>query len=136
MPRDHALANKSPAMLNSSSQRLIGSGRSGKRSVRPMRDSSRVCGRPWTLSYVKVLRYTHHQASDMLYQQTEENNLQTAKRRAEREAADHKQKTLRFVIVLLPVSHQANQPFSLERELERLRNRLDRPPSGFGSPGK
>lgn len=66
-----------------------------------MRDSSRVCGRPWTLSYVKVLRYTHHQASDMLYQQTEENNLQTAKRRAEREAADHKQKTLRFVIVLL-----------------------------------
>ncbi|TFK47329.1 nonmuscle myosin heavy chain b [Heliocybe sulcata] len=42
--------------------------------------------------------------------QTSESNLQLAKRRAEREAADYKQKTL-----------------SLEREIDRLRNRLDRP---------
>lgn len=42
--------------------------------------------------------------------QTSESNLQLAKRRAERDAADYKQKTL-----------------SLEREVERLRNRLDRP---------
>lgn len=50
------------------------------------------------------------QAMDHL--QTEESDLQAAKRRAEREAADFKQKTL-----------------NLEREVERLRNRLDRPAS-------
>ncbi|KAI0828577.1 nonmuscle myosin heavy chain b [Trametes gibbosa] len=44
--------------------------------------------------------------------QTSENNLQLAKRRAEREAADFKQKAL-----------------ALERELERLRARLERPSS-------
>ncbi|KAG6837022.1 hypothetical protein H0H93_016229 [Arthromyces matolae] len=50
--------------------------------------------------------------------QTEEANLTTAKRRAEREAADYKQKAL-----------------NLERELERLHNRLERP-VGAGSPRK
>jgi len=56
------------------------------------------------------------QAMDAM--QTEENNLQSAKRRAEREAADYKQKAL-----------------NLERELERLRNRFDRPASVLlGSP--
>ncbi|KIY52211.1 hypothetical protein FISHEDRAFT_35911, partial [Fistulina hepatica ATCC 64428] len=49
--------------------------------------------------------------------QTEESQLQSAKRRAEREAADYRQKSL-----------------NLERELERLRNRLERPASTFGSP--
>ncbi|KAJ3931027.1 MAG: nonmuscle myosin heavy chain b [Lentinula lateritia] len=48
---------------------------------------------------------------------TQDNLLQSAKRRAEREAADYKQKSL-----------------NLEREVERLRNRLDRPASAFGSP--
>jgi len=46
--------------------------------------------------------------------QTEETKLQAAKRRAERDAADFKQKSL-----------------NLERELERLHNRLDRPASGM-----
>lgn len=56
------------------------------------------------------------QAMDEL--QTSENNLQLAKRRAEREAADFKQKAL-----------------NLEREVERLRSRLDRPSSVLmGSP--
>ncbi|KAG6866166.1 hypothetical protein C0991_008120 [Blastosporella zonata] len=50
--------------------------------------------------------------------QTEENNLTAAKRRAEREAVDYKQKAL-----------------NLERELERLHNRLERP-SSTGSPRK
>lgn len=50
------------------------------------------------------------QAMDLM--QTEENSLTSAKRRAEREAADYKQKAL-----------------NLERELERLHNRLDRPAS-------
>ncbi|KAI0666368.1 nonmuscle myosin heavy chain b [Trametes maxima] len=50
--------------------------------------------------------------------QTSENNLQLAKRRAEREAADFKQKAL-----------------ALEREVERLRARLERPSSALlGSP--
>ncbi|TBU21401.1 nonmuscle myosin heavy chain b [Dichomitus squalens] len=50
--------------------------------------------------------------------QTSENNLQLAKRRAEREAADFKQKSL-----------------NLEREVERLRSRLERPSSTLlGSP--
>ncbi|CDO73933.1 hypothetical protein BN946_scf185016.g90 [Trametes cinnabarina] len=50
--------------------------------------------------------------------QTSENNLQLAKRRAEREAADFKQKAL-----------------ALEREVERLRARLERPSSTLlGSP--
>jgi len=52
--------------------------------------------------------------------QTGESNLQSAKRRAEREAVDYKQKAL-----------------NLEREVERLRNRLDRPTSTLldrGSP--
>ncbi|KAJ6591377.1 myosin II heavy chain [Mycena sp. CBHHK59/15] len=53
---------------------------------------------------------TLRQAMDAM--QTEESDLQSAKRRAEREAADYKQKAL-----------------NLERELERLRNRLDRPAS-------
>jgi len=51
--------------------------------------------------------------------QTEESNLQAAKRRAEREAVDYKQKAL-----------------NLERELERLHNRLDRPAASGGSPRK
>lgn len=51
-------------------------------------------------------------------QQTSENDLQLAKRRAEREAADFKQKSL-----------------ALEREVERLRARLERPSSTLlGSP--
>ncbi|KAF5348933.1 hypothetical protein D9757_015255 [Collybiopsis confluens] len=50
-------------------------------------------------------------------QHTQENLLQSAKRRAEREAADAKQNAL-----------------ILENEVERLRNRLERPPSSFGSP--
>ncbi|KAG7095147.1 hypothetical protein E1B28_005926 [Marasmius oreades] len=49
--------------------------------------------------------------------QTDDNLLQSAKRRAEREATDFKQKAL-----------------SLERELDRLRGRMDRPSSAFGSP--
>ncbi|GLB41100.1 putative TRAFAC class myosin-kinesin ATPase superfamily, myosin family protein [Lyophyllum shimeji] len=58
------------------------------------------------------------QAMDTL--QTEESNLQAAKRRAEREAADYKQKAL-----------------NLERELERLHNRLERPAAASGgSPRK
>ncbi|KAH8096877.1 nonmuscle myosin heavy chain b [Cristinia sonorae] len=62
----------------------------------------------------KVL--TMRQQMDEL--QTSENNLQLAKRRAEREAADFKQKSL-----------------NLEREVERLRNRLDRPSTVLlGSP--
>ncbi|KAG5729993.1 Myosin-11 [Termitomyces sp. T112] len=56
------------------------------------------------------------QAMDTM--QTEESNLTAAKRRAEREAADYKQKAL-----------------NLERELERLHNRLERP-AGVGSPRK
>ncbi|KAJ4498392.1 class II myosin, partial [Lentinula lateritia] len=48
---------------------------------------------------------------------TQDNLLQSAKWRAEREAADYKQKSL-----------------NLEREVERLRNRLDRPASASGSP--
>ncbi|KAI0325559.1 hypothetical protein GY45DRAFT_217193 [Cubamyces sp. BRFM 1775] len=56
------------------------------------------------------------QAMDKL--QTSENDLQLAKRRAEREAADFKQKSL-----------------ALEREVERLRARLERPSSTLlGSP--
>ncbi|KAF5366211.1 hypothetical protein D9758_005722 [Tetrapyrgos nigripes] len=52
------------------------------------------------------------------FQQTQENLLQSAKRRAEREAADSRQKLL-----------------SVEREMERVRNRLDRPVSVLsGSP--
>ncbi|THU98627.1 hypothetical protein K435DRAFT_660593 [Dendrothele bispora CBS 962.96] len=50
--------------------------------------------------------------------QTQENLLHSAKRRAEREATDSKQKLL-----------------SVEREMERVRNRLDRPASVLsGSP--
>ncbi|KAH7919841.1 nonmuscle myosin heavy chain b [Leucogyrophana mollusca] len=50
--------------------------------------------------------------------QTEESNLQLEKRRAEREAGDYKQQTL-----------------NLGREVERLRNRLSRPPSSIGDAG-
>lgn len=39
--------------------------------------------------------------SDFCFQQTEETNLQSAKRRAEREAADFKQKALKFVSLFL-----------------------------------
>ncbi|KAL1743339.1 nonmuscle myosin heavy chain b [Schizophyllum fasciatum] len=55
--------------------------------------------------------------TDMLH--TQENELQSAKRRAERDAADYKQKAL-----------------NLERDNERLRNRIaiDRPSSAYGSP--
>ena len=54
----------------------------------------------------------------LCHQHTSENNLQLAKRRTEREAADFKQKAL-----------------NLERELERLRSRLERPSSALlGSP--
>ena len=57
-------------------------------------------------------------SADILIQLTSENNLQLAKRRAEREAADFKQKAL-----------------NLEREVERLRSRLERPSSALlGSP--
>ncbi|EKM53127.1 uncharacterized protein PHACADRAFT_58510, partial [Phanerochaete carnosa HHB-10118-sp] len=63
---------------------------------------------------IKVLNM--RQAMDEL--QTSENDLQLAKRRVEREAADFKQKAL-----------------NLEREVERLRSRLDRPSSVVaGSP--
>ncbi|KAK0457669.1 uncharacterized protein EV420DRAFT_1546773 [Desarmillaria tabescens] len=55
------------------------------------------------------------QAMDTM--QTQENDLQSAKRRAEREAGDFKQKAL-----------------TLQHELERLRNKLDRPTSALGSP--
>ncbi|EMD32423.1 hypothetical protein CERSUDRAFT_118769 [Gelatoporia subvermispora B] len=55
------------------------------------------------------------QAMDEL--QTSENNLQLEKRRAEREAADYRQKAL-----------------NLEREVERLRSRLDRPSAALGTP--
>lgn len=52
------------------------------------------------------------------FQTTSQNALQLAKRRTEREAADFKQKSL-----------------NLERELERLRSRLERPSSALlGSP--
>ncbi|KAF8634039.1 hypothetical protein AX17_004304 [Amanita inopinata Kibby_2008] len=57
------------------------------------------------------------QAMDRM--QTDEAGLQAAKRRAEREALDYKQKAL-----------------NLERELERLHNRLERPPSAASSPRK
>ena len=67
-------------------------------------------------SYVVSLHCFH--LPDVLSQQTSENNLQLAKRRAEREAADYKQKSL-----------------NLEREVERLRSRLERPSSTLlGSP--
>ncbi|KAH8110939.1 hypothetical protein DFH11DRAFT_728463 [Phellopilus nigrolimitatus] len=48
---------------------------------------------------------------------TKEGNLQIAKRKAERDAGDYKQRVL-----------------SLEREVERLRGRLDRPASTLQSP--
>ena len=53
---------------------------------------------------------------NFVIQLTSENNLQLEKRRAERDAADYKQKYL-----------------GLERELERLRHRLERPSSVVGS---
>ena len=56
--------------------------------------------------------------ANSLSQLTSENNLQLAKRRAEREAADFKQKAL-----------------NLEREVERLRSRLERPSSVVGTVG-
>ncbi|KAF8154672.1 class II myosin [Crassisporium funariophilum] len=55
----------------------------------------------------------HNMRQSMDNMQTEESHLQAAKRRAEREALDHKQRVL-----------------SLERELERMQNRLERPNSG------
>ncbi|KAG8905822.1 hypothetical protein FRB99_008187 [Tulasnella sp. 403] len=51
--------------------------------------------------------------------QTSESQLQLAKRRAEREAADFKQRSL-----------------NLERELERLKSRLEHPTSALSSPRK
>ena len=70
-------------------------------------------------------------------QQTSENNLQLAKRRAEREAADFKQKALKCAFFhAFRFERVADTTDSLERELERLRSRLDRPSSGMllGSP--
>ena len=43
-----------------------------------------------------------------LSQHTSENNLQLAKRRAEREAADFKQKSLKFVLYLDMVGVKSN----------------------------
>lgn len=70
-------------------------------------------------------------------QQTNESELQLAKRRVEREAADHKQKALRYepVSLFLSVS-DFNLARSLQREVERLRNRLERPSSATSSPRK
>jgi len=60
-------------------------------------------------------------------QQTEEHNLQAAKRRAEREAVDYKQRVLRSALALLPYVNFIESFNSLERELERLHGRLERP---------
>ena len=76
-------------------------------------------------------------------QQTNESELQLAKRRVEREAADHKQKALKYepLSLSLPASDFDLPPFSfflysLQREVERLRNRLERPSSATSSPRK
>ncbi|PFH51656.1 hypothetical protein AMATHDRAFT_142103 [Amanita thiersii Skay4041] len=58
----------------------------------------------------------HSLRQEMDKMQMDEANLQAAKRRAEREVLDYKQKTL-----------------NLERELERLQNRLERPASSIAS---
>lgn len=60
-------------------------------------------------------------------QQTEESNLQAAKRRAEREAVDYKQRVLRSAPVFLSYAYFVESFNSLERELERLHSRLERP---------
>ncbi|KAI0700654.1 hypothetical protein C8T65DRAFT_580079 [Cerioporus squamosus] len=66
-------------------------------------------------SYEEKIVGMRHKMDELL---TSENNLQLAKRRAEREAADFKQKSL-----------------NLEREVERLRSRLERPSSVVGTVG-
>ena len=59
-----------------------------------------------------------------------DSNLQLAKRRAEREAADLKQQALKYVITIgSNIDATDISRGSLEREVERLRNRLDRPSS-------
>jgi hypothetical protein len=65
-------------------------------------------------------------------QQTDESKLQAAKRRAERETADYKQRVLGFVfffnsirLVCIDISG------SLEKELERLHSKLERPASSM-----
>jgi hypothetical protein len=40
-----------------------------------------------------------------IFQQTEENNLQAAKRRAEREAVDYRQRVLRFASLFIAIGH-------------------------------
>ena len=67
-------------------------------------------------------------------QQTDESQPQTAKRRAEREAVDYKQRVLGFVLFFQLGSFLYLLIFydtSLERELERLNNRLERPASSM-----
>ncbi|TRM59063.1 hypothetical protein BD626DRAFT_409642, partial [Schizophyllum amplum] len=65
---------------------------------------------------------------------TQENGLQSAKRRAERDAADYKQKSSEVGKPFDMPCRRLTYTISLERENERLRNRLDRPSSAFGSP--
>ena len=65
-------------------------------------------------------------------QQTDENQFQAAKRRGEREAVDYKRRVYGYVFVstrpsFVLISHDA----SLEKELERLNNRLERPASSM-----
>jgi myosin heavy chain 9/10/11/14 len=67
-------------------------------------------------------------------QQTDESQLQSAKRRAERETVDYKQRVLGFVFFFFSTFLYVLILFydtSLERELERLHNRLERPASSM-----
>jgi myosin protein heavy chain len=65
-------------------------------------------------------------------QQTDESQLQAAKRRAERETVDYKQRVLGFVIFFSTLLYVLIfYDTSLERELERLHNRLERPASSM-----
>ncbi|KAF8629720.1 hypothetical protein AX15_003315 [Amanita polypyramis BW_CC] len=101
------------------------SGNSGKRSSRsPEKSKDQVAETERQRTRLEEERKTFEmqirslrEAMDAM--QTEEASLQAAKRRAERDALDFKQKTL-----------------NLERELERLHARLEHPASVAGSPRK
>lgn len=74
-----------------------------------MRRNYKVFARLWTQWYDSVGHLclcTH-----LSFQQTEENNLQAAKRRAEREAGDYKQKALKSVSDTMNLIQNTDFPF-------------------------
>ncbi|KIK63916.1 hypothetical protein GYMLUDRAFT_423423 [Collybiopsis luxurians FD-317 M1] len=115
--RQATLSRKTDSRIEEITSQLTGRGHSHRLSKDSKFDNDRHRAKKLEeerKGYESQLQSLRHEMDKM---HTQENLLQSAKRRAEREAADAKQKAL-----------------TLESEVERLRNRLERPASSYGSP--